>query len=380
MTERSSAMLDQKARILIVDDEPRNLRLIEAMLGPDGHITLTAANAAEALALVARQAPDLILLDIMLPDRSGFEVASQLKSNAATKGIPIIMVTALDDRESRLAGLNAGAEEFITKPVDRPELLIRVRNLLRLKEYSDFLADHNRILEKQVRERTATLAEEIQERKRLEQEILEISDHEQQRIGRDLHDSVCQQLTGIELMSHALRKALPPTAKNEAELAGQVAFYTREAIAEVRMIARGLCPVIVEPDGLMSTLPQLAETVTRMFKVTCVIECPRTVLVHDNNVATNLYRIAQEALSNAIKHGRARRTEIHLTADPQELVLTIRDDGQGLPAQPIRSGLGLGIMQYRANMVGGSLVIEPQPTGGTVVICRVPLPALSARG
>ena len=354
--------MDQSARILIIDDEPRNLRLIEAMLKPEGHRTLTAANAVAALEMVATQAPDLILLDVMLPDMSGFEVASQLKANPATKGIPIIMITALDDRDSRLAGLNAGAEEFITKPVDRPELLVRVRNLLRLKEYSDFLADHNR----------------IQERQRLEEEIIEISDHEQQRIGRDLHDSVCQQLTGIELMSHALKKALTHTARNEAELAGQVAHYTRDAISEVRMIARGLCPVIVEADGLMSTLPQLAETITRMFKVACDFRCPAPVLIDDNNLATNLYRIAQEAVSNAIKHGRARTIEIHLASDAQALSLTIRDDGLGLPAQPIRSGLGLGIMQYRTNMIGGNLVIEPRSEGGTVVVCRVPRPTVPA--
>lgn len=365
-------MTDQRTTILIVDDEPRNLQLIEAMLRPEGHRARTASNAAEALAAVAEQAPDLILLDIMLPDLSGFEVAALLKANPATRSIPIIMVTALDDRKSKLAGLNAGAEEFISKPVDGAELMIRVRNLLRLKEYSDFLANHNRILEQLVQERTATLAEEVHQRRRLEQEILKISDHEQQRIGRDLHDSVCQQLTGIELMSHALVKSLASDSTDPGELAGHMAYHMREVIGEVRMIARGLCPVIVEADGLMAALPQLAESITRMFEVRCDFHCPGIVLVHDNGTATNLYRIAQEAISNAIRHGQARQVEIHLSADSDHLALKIKDDGLGLPPAPIRTGLGLGIMQYRANMIGGALLIEPESSGGTSVTCRVP--------
>src|SRR3990170_2916743 len=143
------------ARILVVDDEERNRRLLVAMLEADGYTAPEAADGAQALELARQSSPDLVLLDIMMPGMDGYEVARALKADAATKAIPVVMVTALDDRESRLRGLEAGAEEFVTKPVDRNELRIRVRNLLRLKEFSDFLADHNRILEERVRERTA---------------------------------------------------------------------------------------------------------------------------------------------------------------------------------------------------------------------------------
>ncbi len=132
-------MTDQQASILIVDDDPQNRKLLEALLKPEGYFILTAGGGEEALAMIAQQQPDLILLDIMMPGMDGLQVASQLKTDPATKNIPIIMVTALDDRNSRLAGLNAGAEEFLTKPADRAELWVRVRNLLRLKEYSKAL-------------------------------------------------------------------------------------------------------------------------------------------------------------------------------------------------------------------------------------------------
>ncbi len=150
-------MISPAATILIVDDEIRNCKLLEALLRPEGYLTISVTNGAEALAAVAQHTPDLILLDIMMPDMNGYQVASILKASAATSSIPIIMVTALTDRSARLTGLDAGAEEFLTKPVDRAELWLRVRNLLRLKTLGDFFQDHSRILEQQVQERTDSL-------------------------------------------------------------------------------------------------------------------------------------------------------------------------------------------------------------------------------
>jgi putative two-component system response regulator len=149
--------------VLLVDDEPSNLRLLQMLLKAEGYATLLAGNGAEALALTEKQMPDIILLDIMMPEMDGFEVARRLKSSPDTRNIPIIMVTALNDRGSRLKALEIGAEEFLTKPFDRAELSIRVKNLLRLKEYADFLAEHNHRLEDQVAARTAQLSESYRE-------------------------------------------------------------------------------------------------------------------------------------------------------------------------------------------------------------------------
>ncbi|MET3131343.1 CheY-like chemotaxis protein [Oxalobacteraceae bacterium GrIS 1.11] len=142
--------------ILIVDDEVQNRRLLAILLSPEGYLTASAASGEEALAAISRSAPDLILLDIMMPGIDGYQVASILKANPATSNIPIIMVTANTDRSTRLAGLDAGAEEFLTKPVDRTELWLRVRNLLRLKAFGD-LQSHSFALEQQVQERTTDL-------------------------------------------------------------------------------------------------------------------------------------------------------------------------------------------------------------------------------
>jgi diguanylate cyclase (GGDEF)-like protein/PAS domain S-box-containing protein len=148
--------------VLIVDDEIHNRKLLEALLRPEGYVTESVASGEEAMASIARHAPDLILLDIMMPDMDGYQVARILKANPATSNIPIIMVTAHSDRNARLAGLEAGAEDFLTKPVDRAELWLRVRNLLRLKSFADFLQEHSWLLEQQVKTQVLARTADLQ--------------------------------------------------------------------------------------------------------------------------------------------------------------------------------------------------------------------------
>lgn len=150
-------MITKKSRILCVDDEPTNLKLLEAALIPRGYEVIKAKNGEEALERIKGQEIDLILLDVMMPKIDGFEVCKKIKENPLTQLIPVVMVTALADKESRIKGLEKGANDFLTKPVDSSELMVRVKNLLRVKEFEDFLKKHNEILEKEVRMRTYEL-------------------------------------------------------------------------------------------------------------------------------------------------------------------------------------------------------------------------------
>ena len=150
---------EHPARLLIVDDDHHNRQLLEVMLAPEGFHLMTAASGEEALAMVAQHPPDLILLDIMMPGMDGYQVAGTLKANPATKNIPIIVITSLDDRNARMLGLTAGAEDFLSKPIDRAELCMRVRNLLRLKAYGDYHDKYTQMLEAEVGSRTADLVE-----------------------------------------------------------------------------------------------------------------------------------------------------------------------------------------------------------------------------
>jgi PAS domain S-box-containing protein len=157
MSSRPANLADRPARILIVDDERHNREILQVMLMAEGFVLLNATSGEEALAIVAQQPPDLILLDIMMPGMDGYQVAARIKGNPATKNIPVIMVTALDDRSARMLGLSAGAEDFLTKPVSRAELCVRVRNLLRLKAYGDYHNEYRQVLESEVALRTADL-------------------------------------------------------------------------------------------------------------------------------------------------------------------------------------------------------------------------------
>lgn len=162
------------ARVLIVDDERHNRQLLEAMLAPEGILTRGASTGEEALVMVDQQPPDLILLDIMMPGMDGYQVAAMLRGNLSTTSIPIIMVTALDDRRARMRGLNVGAEDFLTKPVDRAELCARVKNLLRLKAYGDHYDKYSRTLEREVVWRTEHLAQQAKQAAVLTEQIVEL--------------------------------------------------------------------------------------------------------------------------------------------------------------------------------------------------------------
>ena len=228
-------------------------------------------------------------------------------------------------------------------------------------------------LEDRVRDRTRALTREMTERQRLEEEILRVSEREQQRIGHDLHDSLCQHLTATALAGQVLGDRLAAKSLPEASDAGKVVQLVEEGIELARNLARGLYPVEMEAEGLMAAFQELATSVTKGAKVRCVFECSQPVLIHDDRVATHLYRITQEAVRNAVRHAKAKRLGINLSEQNGTVKLSIEDDGLGVPDDLQHSkGLGVRIMAHRAAMIGGTFSIEPAPTGGTIVTCSLP--------
>jgi PAS domain S-box-containing protein len=215
---------------------------------------------------------------------------------------------------------------------------------------------------------------DITERKQMEKALLEISAREQRQIGQDLHDGLGQHLTGIAFMSKVLAQQLADGEAAEAEHARKIVDLVNQAIHKTRELARGLLPVFSASDGLMSALKQWASEVEDLFRISCRFECEEPILIDDVGLATQLYHIAQEAVNNAIKHGRARRILLSLRRDGANGSLIVQDDGVGLPEiLPQQPGLGLRIMRHRANMIGGTLEVRRGPERGTVVRCQFPL-------
>lgn len=235
----------------------------------------------------------------------------------------------------------------------------------------------NAELEERVRHRTAELTKEMGERERLEKDILEISEREQRRIGHDLHDGLCQHLTATALAGQVLEEKLSAKSLPEGADAGKIVALLDEGIVLARNLARGLHPVEMDGEGLMSALEEMASTVSERFRVKCRFESDSPVIIHDPTTATHLYRITQEALTNAVRHGKAQRATIRLSKTGDEVVLTVTDDGVGLPErQPAKnSGLGIQIMTHRARMIGAAFDLRRGATGGTVVTCLFRTPS-----
>ena len=227
-----------------------------------------------------------------------------------------------------------------------------------------------------VRIRIVGIAEDATDRHRLEREILEISDREQARIGQDLHDGLCQQLVSLGFDNDSLEQQLAAQARPEVAAAQKMGKVLDDAIAEARALSRGLFPVQLEADGLSLALRQLAAGVCARARVHCRVDCPEPVLVRDNTVATHLYRIAQEAVNNAVKHSRAGSILIELKTSQNRIELKVSDNGIGIPvSRHPTGGMGLHIMNYRAQAIGGTLNIERAARHGTVVSCSAPQPS-----
>jgi len=232
-------------------------------------------------------------------------------------------------------------------------------------------------LEAKVRERTAALTDEMATRERLEKELLSISEREQRRIGHDLHDSLCQHLTGTALAGHVLGEKLAARGMPEIADANRVVALVEEGISLARSLARGLAPVELEAEGLMAAFRELAKSTSERLRIQCRFEAPEPVLIEDADTATHLFRIAQEAISNAIRHGRAHNVRISLSREAGRVILRVKDDGCGLPdILPPNRGMGLHIMQHRAAMIGARCSIRRE-SGGTLVACVLPDAALT---
>jgi signal transduction histidine kinase len=213
----------------------------------------------------------------------------------------------------------------------------------------------------------------LEHSQRLEDEIINISENEQQRIGRDLHDGVCQYLAAIGFTASMFKQELEKRSKSDALRMEDIVFHLRDAAARVRQLARGLSPVDCDEGGLELAFDELAMSTTKLTGITCSFISSGPVPKLTNATAVHLFRIGQEAVSNAVNHGKAKNIVIALDISEDGYSLRISDDGIGfVPPGISKDGMGLGSMRYRARVMRGTLEIQATSPSGTVVICTVP--------
>lgn len=224
-------------------------------------------------------------------------------------------------------------------------------------------------LEERVRARTADLEGEMQERARLEKEVLETKEHEQRRFSHDLHDGLGQSLTGILFHGLALQRDLESESSPHTTQASKIAGLVNDAINQAHNIARGVQPVPARPDGLVCALEELVQQLRDAGMAECTFRCEKPVDIYEHDTATHLYRIAQEALTNAIKHSGTNKVALELEPG----LLLVRDEGCGLTAGAEKhGGRGLDIMRHRARLIGATLHFRSTPGSGTTVECAFP--------
>ncbi len=345
---------NQPSRILVVDDDEGLLILMAEALRAEGYEVATADSGRAALAWLDAHRPDLMLLDLKMKDVDGPALLGQLQHGEAR--VPFIVVTGQGDEKVAVEVMKRGALDYVMKDTALLDLLPAVvkRTLATLAQ-------------------TRALAAAQLEHERLESEVIDASERERHSIGGDLHDGLGQLLTAVELMCAGLKAETAKTNPAVAKRLGEMGGLLREAVAQTRYLARGLVPVGGEPDALQVGLAELASRTNGLGRVRCVFECRQSVVLSDAAVTGHLYRIAQEAVNNALKHARAKAITVRLTVKDGRLRLEVKDDGAGL-AKDRGDGVGLGLMRHRAGLIGAELSVKSKSRGGVTVACELPLP------
>ena len=388
---------DRPPRVLIVDDERRNLELLKIMLASEGYVLRTALNGEEGLAIVAAEPPDLILLDVMMPGMDGYEAAGKIKGNPTTKNIPVIMLTALDDRNARMLGLSAGAEDFLTKPVDRAELCVRVRNLLRLKAYGDKLQTTLAALEST----NAQLADALEEASdaRL---MAEHANNAKTQFLRAMSHELRTPLNAIsgytEILEMGIRGTVNPEQTKDLGRIKRAAAYLLRLINDVLTIARlegarplhlaalpvnsvlaevdGLCALQAKAKGLALTIPP----------------CEQDIVVAAD--AERFQQILLNLITNAIKFtAKGGTVEVACVRDGEMLRVRVKDTGVGVRVVDIDRvfepfvqidrhlttatqqgvGLGLSISRELARAMHGDLTLQSTEGIGSTFTLTLPI-------
>jgi signal transduction histidine kinase len=340
--------------VLIVDDDPTAREALVATLEGEGYDLQLAKDGIQALRMLQQLQPDLILLDVMMPAMDGFEVCRRIRATPSHAEVPIILLTALDDHDSLLRGIESGADDFLSKPPDRRELIARVRTITRLNRYR-------------------TLMEQRENIRRMAERVVAAQEEERQRISRELHDDLGQALTTHLIALRNLQQDLSQPKQTIFERLQSLYDQSYEIFVKLRGIARDLRPPVLDALGLKVAMQTYCTEFTRRTLLPVIFESDDSLPELPDAYKITLYRMLQEALTNVIKHAQATRVWVDLSMDDDRVTLTIQDNGVGLDRTKTGSnGIGLAGLHERITIAGGTLTVSSTPKRGTILSAQFP--------
>ena len=341
--------------VLIVDDDLTARETLCAMLEGEHYDLQLAKDGTQALQMLEQIQPDLILLDVMMPGMDGYEVCRRIRSTPELAEVPIILLTALDDRASLVRGIESGADDFLSKPADRRELTARVRTITRLNRYRTLVEQRENI--RQMAEHTVAAQEE-----------------ERQRISRELHDDLGQALTTHLLALRNLQEDLSLPSESMFERLQSLHDQSYEILVKIRRLARDLRPPVLDALGLKVAMQTYCTEFTRRTHLPVIFEADSSLPQFPDIYNITLYRILQEALTNIVKHSQASQVWVDLSVEDEMVNLTVQDNGIGFSEEKtLSNGIGLTGLRERITIAGGTLNINSMPRHGTILSAQFPL-------
>lgn len=362
------------AEILVVEDTPASLDLLAELLGQAGYNVRPAQDGRMALRSARAQPPDLILLDVRMPGMDGHEICRRLKADPATRDIPVIFLSALGDTGDKVLGFELGAVDYIAKPYQPEEVLMRVRTHVELRRLQSRLEERVAERTAQLKASEASLRESETRLQELAGFLQTVREEERGRIARELHDELGQALTALRIDIGWLRPRCDPLGEAAVKRIDDAHALVERTIDALRRISEGLRPGTLDVLGLAAAVEHHVSQFGERTGLAVSLAMNQDEFEIDDARATTIFRLVQETLTNVSRHALASRVAVAIDQDGGEIRVSVEDDGCGFDPDSRRRTFGLLGMAERVKILGGKIDIRSRPGHGTKILATLPLP------